>query len=54
MSLGAEPGSAGDRSVDGVPGFQPPAIVVERLRKSYCSPPITSTRYSAWPTGSGC
>ncbi len=24
-----------DRCVDGVPGFQPPAIVVERLRKSY-------------------
>ena len=35
MSLGAEPGSADDRSVDGVPAFQPPAIVVERLRKNY-------------------
>jgi ABC-2 type transport system ATP-binding protein len=35
MSLGAEPGSADDRNVDGVPAFQPPAIVVERLRKNY-------------------
>ncbi len=35
MSLGAEPGSADDRSVDGRPAFQPPAIVVEWLRKSY-------------------
>ena len=35
MSLGAEPGSADDRNVDGVPAFQPPAIVVERLRKHY-------------------
>jgi ABC-type multidrug transport system ATPase subunit len=35
MSLGAEPGSPDDRDMGGAPAFQPPAIVVERLRKDY-------------------
>ena len=35
MSLGVQPGSANDGGMGGVPAVQPPAIVVERLRKDY-------------------